>query len=311
MANTNFDVIVFGSATVDVFLTSKDFLVQKGKVRILSLPYDAKLEVKRLGLSSGGGGTNVAVGLARLGLKTALVARFGQDHFAPLILEELRREGVNTRLLSVVAGEETDYSTILVSPDGARTILVARGWTRLEQENIPWSKLSASWFHLASLEGNLSLAKELITFAHQQGIKVAWNPGRRELAWPKKVALLAAKVEVLILNQEEWQLIGGEKKVFELPLPLVAVTRGAQGVCLFFPPKRQKLCLQAFSSRPVEATGAGDAFCSGLIAGLFWQKSPRQAARWGLANGASVVERVGAKSGLLTKREMQKWLRKK
>ena len=303
-------VITFGSATVDVFLTSEAF---SGKKK-LSFPFDEKIEVTKELITSGGGGTNVAVGLRRLGFKTGVVARLGQDEFAPLIKEELRREGVETDMLAVVPGETTDYSTILVGENGEKVILVSRGKTRLEEENIPWEKLTADWFHLSSLEGNLKLAKRLLTFAQERGIEVSWNPGIRELVQRETVISLLPLVKILIVNKEEGELLVGKKefwqKVFRLPVRTMVITEGKKGCWLVFPQQKEKTHYLPFSAQRRETTGAGDAFCSGLIGGFLAGVSPGEAVLWGLANAASVVEHFGAKQGLLTRRGLKKWLKK-
>jgi len=313
-----FDAIVFGSATIDVFLTSEEF-GSKNNHSVLQLPYDAKIEVERATVCSGGGGTNVAVGLARLGLKTAVIARLGQDQFAPMVVDELRKEEVWTKMLAVEPGEETDYSTILVVPKKGKVILVSRGKTRLDEQNISWDKLSATWFHLASLEGNLRLARKIFTFARREEIRISWNPGGRELQQREKLFSLMDGVDVFILNQQEIEMLLEKKMTnkifwstaFDLPVKIITITQGKRGAWLVFPRQKRKIHLNAFSSKIVETTGAGDAFSSGLIAGLFYQKRPRKAVRWGLSNGASVVEHFGAKTGLLTKRGVNQWLRKK
>jgi len=307
-----FDAIAFGSATIDFFLESLQF----GKK--LTLPYDSKIEVNQKMVSSGGGGTNVSVGLSRLGLKTAVVARLGQDQFAPLIIDQLRQENVWTKLLAIQPGEKTDSSTILVNSLGKKVILVSRGPTRLESGNINWNKLKSSYFHLASLEGNLKLAKKIINHAKTNNIKLFWNPGSRELAQKDKLLPLLNKVQFLALNQKEAEELLNQKleassfwpKVFKLPVPLIAITQSQKGCYLVFPQEGKKIHLKAVKTRAMETTGAGDAFASGLIAGLFYQKTPKQAARWGLTNGASVVSHFGAKTGLLTKKEIKKWLKK-
>ncbi|MBL7078192.1 carbohydrate kinase family protein [Candidatus Shapirobacteria bacterium] len=312
MSNT-FDAITFGSATIDVFLESPQF----GKK--LELAYDSKIEVEQKLVSCGGGSTNVAAGLSRLGLKTAAVARLGQDQFAPLVKEELIKERVEVRLLCIKPGDKTDSSTILVNSSGQKVILVSRGPTRLEAQDINWSQLSAKQFHIASLEGNLKLASKLINYANNHDIKVSWNPGSRELAQKNKLITLLNKIDILILNQEEIEKLTGLKmtnpffwpEIYKLPVPLLTITQGQKGCFLAFPEQKQKTHLKAIKTKVIETTGAGDAFCAGLIAGLFYQETAQEAALWGLANGASVVAQYGAKAGLLTRGGIKKWLKKR
>ena len=64
-----------------------------------------------------------------------------------------------------------------------------------------------------------------------------------------------------------------------------------------------------FPANLVEMTGAGDAYATGLTAGLFYGKDIKEAMRWGAANGAAVVEYIGPQAGLLTYDQMQKKLK--
>ncbi len=61
----------------------------------------------------------------------------------------------------------------------------------------------------------------------------------------------------------------------------------------------------------VEATGAGDGFGSGLIAGLAKGWELEKALRLGVSNGASAVTQFGAKAGLIKEKEIDFWLKKK
>jgi ribokinase len=305
-----FDVITFGSATIDLFIESNEFKLVRNKESVaICEVYGAKIEVDRFALSSGGGGTNTAVGLARLGLKTAVVARLGSDIFAEIVLAELRREKVNTSFLVQKPDDKTDFSVILVTSEGGRTILVYRGQTRLEEEDVDFKKLSADWFHISSLEGNVALAKKLAEQARDQGAKVSWNPGSRELAQSEKIGQLFSLIDILVLNQEEMESFlqdrmengGFWKKVFSLPIKTVAITQGKKGAWLAFPFQKKKFHRSPFETKVAEETGAGDAFCAGLIAAFYQGKPAAEAVDWGLLNGAAAVSDFGAKAGLLTR----------
>jgi len=302
----SFDVISFGSAIVDIFLKSADFkLVEgvNGGIAICEL-YGAKIEIEERVVCSGGGGTNTAVSFSRLGLKSAVVARLGQDPFGQLVVNELEREGVATSLL-VRREEETDISVVLIGPDGGRTILVYRGPTRLEAEDVDWSRLSGRWFYLASLEGNLDLVGKLIDFAQQKKIQVAWNPGEKELKQKEKVIQLANRVDLFNLNREEMEELTGESlkakdfwpKVEALGSRLIIVTDGRRGAYLWS--QNGLMFRPAPTSVPVDETGAGDAFGSGFVAGLIKGMSLEDAFELAMRNGASVVQKIGAKAGLL------------
>ena len=305
-----FEVISFGSAILDVLLKSPDFQIAKTKKAFtqssLIIPYGVKSEVSDLVFSSGGGGTNTAVGLARLGLKTALVARCGWDFAGKIIRQEIKKEKVFDEFLVQLEDEKTDYSTILIGPDGNRTILVWRGGTRLEADIIDFKKLNSFWFYIASLEGNLDLLERLIDFAQKNHIKVAVNPGKREIKEKEKLIPLLQRIEVLLINQEEAKLLGD---LSSLTKTMVAITSGEKGVVLKVPGKGQ-LKMSGFKVKMVDQTGAGDGFGCGFIGGLAKGLEIEKALKLGVANGASVVTKIGAKEGLIRQTEVDYWLEK-
>lgn len=318
-----FDVISFGSAVLDVFVTSPDIKVIKSgeffTEKAIAVPYGAKSEVERLVICSGGGGTNTAAGFSRLGLKTAVVARCGWDFAGKIVRQEIKKEGVDDRFLVQVEGEQTDLSTILVAPDGGRTILVYRGGTRLEKSVIDWREINAFWFYVASLEGNLDLLEELADFAKKNQIKIAVNPGKKELEQKERLLEIAQKLDVLILNREETakllDLTIADEKVFEkiclvFPKAVVVVTDGANGLSACIP-KKGRLVMEGFKVKIVDATGAGDGFSAGFIGGLAKGWELEKALKLGVSNGASVVTQIGAKAGLIREKEIDFWLNKK
>ncbi len=316
------DAITFGSITVDTFLTSSEFKIVKnedisGGVAICEA-IGAKIEIDKRVICGGGGGGNSAVGLSRLGLKTSLAAKMGDDFFSGMIIAELKKDEVFLDQLVQEEGE-TDAAVVLVSGQGGRTILIYRGKTKLEKSDIDMNNLSSSWFHIASLEGNLDLVKELIKATKNSGAKVCWNPGKKELENRKAIFEILLGVEILVLNQQETENLLGMKmdnssfwpKVMGLPVKMFFLTQGKKGAFMVMPKEKKKLYAPAFSATSIEDTGAGDAFCCGVVAACFYEKSPKEALFWGLANGAGAVSRFGAKAGLLTKKEIEKAVKQK
>lgn len=298
-----YDIISIGSATFDVFLKSSRFPLDKTYI-------GGKVEVEEADVSSGGGGTNTAAGFSRLGLKTACVARFGDDLFGKFVLRDLEKENFNKGYLLQRKGEKTDYSTILVNPDGARTILVYRGKTRIERKNFPWPILRQTrYLYLASLEGNVDLMEEVVERAYKRGVNIVLNPGSREIKEKEKLTKIFPKFSVLILNREEADYLGLEREVVNLGSRIVVITAGRQGAKLFS--KEKKLFAEAFLGPVIDETGAGDAFSAGFVAGLIKEFSLENALKLGMANGVSVVGKLGAKTGLLYEKDINDWLGRK
>jgi len=314
-----YDVITFGSAILDAFVTSPDFRILNSHRsltgRFLAVPYGTKTEVTDLTFASGGGGTNTAVGFSRLGLKTAVVSRLGWDFAGKFIRDDLKKEKVDLDFLCQFEGEATDWSIILLGSDGNRTAMVWRGNTRLERSLINFKLINSFWFYITSLEGNLDLLEDLVTFARENHIKVALNPGAKELQEKSRLLEIANLVEVFIVNQEEASKLlnyCSREEAFELlcsktDCPLLVVTNGENGIEARV--NKEKLILPSFKVKMINQLGAGDGFGCGLVGGLARGMKPKEALRLGLANGASVVGKIGAKTGLLKEAEITFWLK--
>ena len=98
-------------------------------------------------------------------------------------------------------------------------------------------------------------------------------------------------------------------KIHDLGPEIVIVTDGPKGAYtydgneyLFMPPYPDP-------KAPYERTGAGDAFACGFLSALMNGQNVKQAMRWGSANSASVVQKIGGQAGLLNKNEILKFLK--
>lgn len=271
--------------------------------------FGGKTEVEEVEVCSGGAGSNNAVSFARKGLRTALVAEMGKDLTAAAIKAELRREGVDIRMLVEEEGEETGISSILVGPDGGRSVAVYRGASKmLTKSDMNWDRLRANWFVISSLGGEMELLEGLTGHANTYGIKVAFNPGRVELEQLLKDEwrMILDRVEVLILNREEAGLLTGwdfaNTEIWQnnrrfCEAKVVVVTNGREGGKVY--EKDQIWFYSIEKVKTYEETGAGDAFGSGLVAALIKGKNLEEAVEFGKKQAASVVQFMGAKRGLL------------
>jgi len=298
-----YDVISIGAATIDIFAKSHQFLV---KNNLLSLEYSSKNEISQSLICSGGGATNSAVSFSRLGLKTACLSLTGNDILKTYILNDLKENNVSTNFLTISENDTTDFSIILVAPDGGRSILTNRGQSRLEEKNINWDKLKSKWLYITSLEGNLDLLEKLIGYALENNIKIALNPGNRELLQKKSLLPLIKQVNFLLLNQNESELLVEKcknktdfwDKLIALGAKTIAVTNGREGAYIFS--QGRQYYSPIINVEPVDETGAGDAFGSAFVASLIHRLDIKEALNWGIKNSASVVAFLGAKPGLLT-----------
>jgi len=305
-----YDVVSIGAATVDVFVKSESFNIQK---KLLTLPSSSKNEIDQSLFCSGGGATNSAVSFSRLGLKSACVSLIGNSHLNNFIFEDLKNDKVDSQFIIQDKKDITDFSVILVAPDGSRSILTNRGKSGLEIKHFKWNSLkNTKWLYITSLEGNLDLFEQIIGFAKEHNIKVSFNPGKRELLQRKKVLSLIKLVDFLLLNREEAEMLVDLShqhtkfwdQLHQLKSPLIAVTNGREGAHILVDNKQ--FYSPILNTHAVDETGAGDAFGSGFVAALIHNQDPKDALFWGIKNSASVVSYLGAKTGLLTLKQIKK-----
>jgi ribokinase len=308
-----YDIITIGSATRDVFVKSEALEIQESNVapHILEacFPMGAKIDIDELVFETGGGATNVAVGLSRLGFKTATVCSIGDDFNGRDVIATLREDKVITKFVQRLIDVKTGYSIIIVANGGERTILVYRGAARMiDEKKLPWNKLKSKWFYLTSVGGDLGLLKIALAHAEKNKSKTAWNPGNSEL----KSGLLALEsmikqVDIFNLNREEAALLTGLptgnlseiiKKLRDLPKRALIITDGAAGA---YAAETNGDCwkVETFDVPRVNVTGAGDAFGSGFVAGLMKKDDIRYGLAVGLWNSVGCIQKVGAKRGLL------------
>lgn len=317
-------VLCVGSAVMDILVQSTDFRVMKnhqvsGGVALCEV-YGGKTEAQDISLQTGGAGTNVAVGLSRLGFVCSSLARVGDDWMRDLVLNDLKSEGVDISMVQIGKGERTGMSVVLVAADGGRSIITYRGAAKdLNSAEIDWGKISgADWIQIAALGGNMALAEDLVSFARKEKIPVGWNPGRGELAQKERVLRALPKIDLLILNRmEAAQLVHHSyEEMKEMAVKIsgfgvnrLVITDGKRGAGVMA--NGVWISAPAFKTKSVDDTGAGDAFSAGMVAGILAGKEISVCLKMGLANGASEVTDLGAKTGLLRKGEMTKWLQKR
>ena len=113
-------VLCAGIAVADVVVKPVAGLPEEGKL----------LLVDEIELHCGGCAVNTGIGLARLGVKSGISGRVGQDGFGNFLKERLAGEGVSTTGLKMVAGERTSATAVMVSPTGERSFLHFLGANR-------------------------------------------------------------------------------------------------------------------------------------------------------------------------------------
>jgi sugar/nucleoside kinase (ribokinase family) len=279
----------------------------------LCLDYGAKINVKIVDSQIAGSAPNVAIGLSRMGKKTAVISSMGEDTTRPLALEVLKREGVGTSFVETVKGEKSTYSVVL-NFRGEKTILT--GHIKHEY-HLPTSFPKPKWMYVGEMGiGYEKLYRQVRDYAKKDGVRIAMNPGSVQIEELKRALFdLFPHLEVLFVNREEAQALCKSTAaeihklagaLFEYGPKHVIITDGVRG-SYEYGGHELRYC-PIFPSKLVEATGAGDAFASGYLSAVMSGESCAEGLRWGAVNAASVVGFVGPQHGLLSKNEIKQRL---
>ncbi|MEK6945967.1 MAG: carbohydrate kinase family protein [Nanoarchaeota archaeon] len=292
-----FDIITFGSAVVDAFAYT-DAAEKKG---FMYYPVGAKILLKDLKFSVGGGGTNTAVAFARLGLKTGYIGKVGNDDAGRSVLNLLREEKIEF-LGKVDNKGVTGYSIVLDSRDHDRTILAFKGINNTTKiSDFDLNKVKCRWIYFSSLMGeSFNTQIKLAEVLHRNGVKIAFNPSEY-LIKEKNLKPLLKICDIIVFNKEESELLAGKKdtikKVHSMGPKIVVVTDKDKLITAY--DGNKFYYLKPHKVKVVERTGAGDAFASGFVAGQMVGWSIEKSLDLGLRESESVITHIGSKNKLL------------
>ena len=310
---SRYDVLCVGSATVDTFLTIEQ--------PFSSLKLGDKVLVKSVDKRSGGGATNSASALVKLGLKVKTATKVGNDDDGNFILKELKTGGIENICLAR-SKQQTDLATIISSTkERDRIILVHKGAsTDLVSKDFPAAELNFSWIYLATLTGkSQKTAFEIARLAKQKKTKLLFNPSLYlAQKGKKKLSAILQNTAVLVLNKEEAQALLNTssndfthllKELQKCGPQIVIITYGRRGLYAL-----QNNVLYSLTKTPnvkvIHTAGAGDAFTSGFLAGLIKNYSFDDALRLGQVNASSVIQYMGTKTGQLTEKEAKAMMKR-
>ena len=308
-----YDTITVGSATFDVFVNTKSELIKiktsSSEDDLIAYPSGSKILIKELRFTTGGGGTNTAVSLARLGHKTAYLGSLGNDENGKKILDLLKKEKID--FIGVLSKEITGYSIILDSIEHDRTILTYKGANdKLRFSDINLKKLKTKWFYFSSMiSESFKTLEKLAEFAEKNNIKIAFNPStylaKKGKNYLKKIL---TRTTILVLNNEEASLLVGKnnikimlKKLCELGPRIAVITNGKKEINAY--DGKNIYTVIPNKIKVVESTGAGDAFASSFLSGMIKKSNIEFALKLGLVNSESVIQHGGAKNKLLKYKE--------
>lgn len=281
-------------------------------------------DMSSLRLSVGGAESNVAVGVQRLGHRTAWIGRVGHDEFGQMVIEMLRREAVDVSGVQVEAHGQT---AIMLkerrTADVVRVSYYREGLagSRLSPEDLDIPMVTgARIVHLTGITLGLSATAKAATYAaveiaQDHGVLVSFDLNYRAALWSASEAAgayadIVKRADMVFASEEELGLLDGGDDPLGIARRLVddhhcelVVKRGHAGaVAVTVDGLHEEPALEVRSIDPV---GAGDAFVAGYLAGVLEQLPVAERLRQGCATGAFAVTVVGDWEGLPSRDDLE------
>jgi sugar/nucleoside kinase (ribokinase family) len=251
----------------------------------------------------GGCGANVAVGLARLGFRTAVAMVVGDDGPGQAYVSQLQAEGVDTRDVIRLPQSSTSESRLYVNPAGEYQNFFYPGAADAWQGELGL-KLLPETLHALLTVGALPYNRQFAQLVHRAGIPLIWQLKPDIYAYPPEVlADLAHRSVLLLMNRIECDYLtstlalSGPAGLLSEITRLVVVTRGADGSRIFEAEHVHDVPVVS-PLRSVDTTGAGDAFSAGFLAGWLQGRSPGVCGQLGAVVASFGLEAVGCQTNL-------------
>ena len=264
---------------------------------------------------AGGAPANVACAIAKLGGKSKFVGCVGNDPFGDFLLDVLEENKVDISLAQR-SKTFTTLAFVSLAEDGERDFVFSRGADReLVYDSSLKNDFKDSIVHLgaatALLGGDLEKAYGRYFFdALTQGTFISFDPNFRGDLWRdeeesfvKKCMPFVEKAHLCKFSQEEAALLSGKSDLYEasdflheVGAKIIAITLGGEGTFVSTPEFKETVA--SIAVKPVDTTGAGDAFIGCLLQQIASLQNPYEI----LENTDLLVNMVGNanKAGAIT-----------
>lgn len=269
--------------------------------------------------AAGGAPANTAVGLARQGIPTGFVGRVANDGFGLWLKSVLEMDGIDTTNTIVDSEAQTRMAYVVTTITGDRKLAeftkIACADARLSPDDLKKELFAnAAVLHFGSIsqiaDPSKSATKRAIDLARENHLLVSYDPNVRLGLWPTpdacKQTILSTlpSVDLVKINEDELHFLTGSRDLQAADelrdknkIPMFIVTLDSRGA--YLSTKYGSKTVPGFQVQLVEATGAGDGFNSGILAGLLPHVKPAPSRREALeglelSKLADIVRRANA-----------------
>lgn len=257
--------------------------------------------------------------VAKMGHSAAIIGGVGDDDFGHFTVERMEQDGVDCQFVHWSKQLSTGCAFVTYFEDGSRKYIFHMGNSAAAEVDIPdiSGMTDLKYFHImgTALPDNPKFAQGIISLmrtAVKMGAKVSFDPNLRfELIRDAKVYEMIDEImentSVLLPGKEELMTITKQdtiekaiKKAFKNPkLEVLALKNGAKGSIIYS--KDGSFVSKIYPVEVQDATGAGDCYAAGFIAGLLEERSLEETAKMAAACGALNCAAFGPMEGKISK----------
>ena len=261
----------------------------------------------------GGKGANQAVAAARLGAEVRMVGRVGDDEFGPVLLDGLRREGIDVSGVATDPDSSSGIAMILLDGRKENYIVAIYGANLAcdhEQIKAVESALDGADVLLMQLETPLTVATEAARIARSMGVQVVWDPAPALEMGRDAYALC----DVLTPNQSEAEYLTGiavtdldsardaARKLVGEGVSVCVLTMAEAGA--YYASMESDGFIPAYDVETTDTVASGDAFTAALGVALAEGRSLSDAVKYASAAGALAVTKRGAQEAMPHRQEV-------
>lgn len=287
MKSKNYEVVIWGEPSFDtvVIPLEEEKLDSRNSAEIVE--------------DIGGSGANTASNISLLGISTLLLGSIGSDSTGIKISEELNKRNIDSLLSKV----NTNRRTVSIArPDGTRTMYgtTSDQYTSVLDLDHEIQEIAAQMFHVSLtsiLRSNHFHILKTVKYFQSQGAIISLDAGN-DLEIEKSERVLDTlfqeiQPDILFANHDE--VIALRSSNVDLnQFPVIVVKRGIKGCDLLQRGSITKEIPVPVEIRAIDTTGAGDAFASGMLAGLLSGLDLSSSATLGHLVAGACIQTVGA-----------------
>lgn len=270
---------------------------------------------------------NVAIGLARLGLKVGWVSRVGDDAFGRFVHQQLEKEGVDHQRVLTDKRYPTGFQLKSKVEDGSDPAVEyfrkgsAASHLSVEDFNRDYFG-AARHLHLSGVAAALSASSlALLNHTAQEmramGKTLSFDPNLRPVLWPseqemaKQLNQLASYADWVLPGEKEGLILTGYRQpeaiadfYLDKGVKAVIIKTGCDGAWYKTATGDKGQVAAIRVDNVVDTVGAGDGFAVGVISALLEGKPLPQAIRRGNKIGSLAIQAIGDSEGLPTRAEL-------